>query len=271
VSHEVEFLVQDIYAQEISTKSDIPDIVFIVPYRDRKIHYDFFSKHMEYILTDVSNYQIYYIHQRDDRGFNRGAMKNIGFRTVRNKWPDNYKSITLVFNDVDSMPKTPGLIQYATIPNVVKHFYGFKHTLGGIVSITAGDFERINGFPNFWAWGYEDNELAERVSRHNLILDRSTFFEINDPRILRLSEPSTRQVNKKEFYRYINKTQEGISSITGLTYYIDESTGFVEVYKFFTQTPEPKETTVEYDLRKGPIPFGRFIPRRTRPRLSMGF
>ena len=269
VSHEVEVSVQEIYADKISPKSDIPEIVFIVPYRDRKSHYDTFSKHMEYILADVPNYKIYYIHQLDDRGFNRGAIKNIGFRMVRNKWPDNYKSITLVFNDVDSMPKTPGLLNYATVPNVIKHFYGFRHTLGGIVSITAGDFEKINGFPNFWAWGYEDNMLDLRAKKNGIEIDRSVFFGINDPSILRLSESTIRPVNKTEFYRYINNTQEGITSIYNLTYYIDESTGFVNVYKFVTSTPESKDTTVNYDLRKGPVPFKGLMPRRKRGTISM--
>lgn len=270
VSHEVEVNIQDIYIEpQSSPKSDIPYIVFIVPYRDRKLHHDFFSKHMEYILKDVSNYKIYYIHQCDDRGFNRGAMKNIGFRMVRNKWPDHYKTITLVFNDIDSMPKTPGLIQYATVPNVVKHFYGFSHTLGGIVSINAGDFEKINGYPNFWAWGYEDNMLEERASKNNLVIDRTTFFGINDPRILRLGESNVRPVNKHEFNRYVNKTQEGITHITGLTYYIEESTGFVNVYRFFTELMEPKLSTVEYDLRKGPNPFGALISKRGKARISM--
>jgi hypothetical protein len=269
VSHEVDVNVPDIYVEPSVPKNEIPDIVFIVPYRDRQTHYEFFSKHMEYILQDVPNARIYYIHQRDNRGFNRGAMKNIGFRMVRNKWPDHYKNMTLVFNDVDSMPKTPGLLNYATVPNVVKHFYGFRHTLGGIVSIRAADFERINGFPNFWAWGYEDNMLQHRVGQYNMTIDRSTFFAINDPRILRLSESSIRPVNRAEFDRYVNKTQEGISQINGLTYYIDESTGFVEVYRFFTQTQESVQSTVNYDLRHGPIPFKTFIPKRGAARMKM--
>jgi hypothetical protein len=269
VSYEVDVNVPDIYVEPSVPKNDIPDIVFIVPYRDRQTHYEFFSNHMEYILQDVPNSKIYYIHQCDDRGFNRGAMKNIGFRMVRNKWPDHYKNITLVFNDVDSMPKTPGLLDYATVPNVVKHFYGFRHTLGGIVSIRAADFERINGFPNFWAWGYEDNMLQHRVEQHNMTIDRSTFFAINDPRILRLSESSIRPVNRTEFDRYVNKTKEGISEINGLTYYIDESTRFVQVYRFFTQTQEQIQSTVNYDLKHGPVPFKTFVPKRGMASMKM--
>ena len=52
----------------------IPDIVILVPYRDLKSHYEIFSQKMSHY-----NIPIYYIHQLDDRPFNRGAMKNIGF------------------------------------------------------------------------------------------------------------------------------------------------------------------------------------------------
>ena len=76
-------------------------IIFIVPYRDRKQHYDIFSEHMKTILEDIepTDYDIFYIHQTDTRSFNRGAMKNIGFLYVKDKYPDTYKDITLVFND----------------------------------------------------------------------------------------------------------------------------------------------------------------------------
>lgn len=85
---------------------NIPKLIFIVPYRNREEHLDYFKNHMKTILEDLSTdtYAIYYVHQCDDRGFNRGAMKNIGFLMVKNKYPNDYKNITLVFNDVDSMP-----------------------------------------------------------------------------------------------------------------------------------------------------------------------
>ena len=162
----------------IFEKDIIPKIIFIVPYRDREIHLDIFKKQMVKVMEDYSNndYQILYIHQCDQRNFNRGGMKNIGFLFIKDKYPNNYKDITFVFNDVDTMPKRKNMIQYETTHRKIKHFYGYNYTLGGIVSIKGSDFEKLNGFPNYWAWGYEDNALQQRAKYNNIFIDRSEFY-----------------------------------------------------------------------------------------------
>ena len=270
IMYDIDVDLGEIYKEsEIHKETHIPSIVFIVPYRDREEHYRRFSEHMKYILADVNGYKIYYIHQCDDRGFNRGAMKNIGFRVVKNKWPEDYKKITLVFNDIDCMPKTPGLLNYQTVPNRIKHFYGFRHTLGGIVSINAGDFEKINGFPNFWTWGYEDNMFQTRAQNAGILIDRSQFYGILDQSILRLPQNNIRPVNKTEFDRYANGTKEGILQISDLEYSVNEYTGFVDVSNFITGTQELTANTTNYDLINGPVPFKHFFSRRKFTSIKM--
>ena len=89
----------------IIREHDIPKIIFIVPYRDRREQQLFFKEHMKMIMSDYkeSEYAIFYVHQCDKREFNRGAMKNIGFLFIKQVYPNDYKNITLVFNDVDTM------------------------------------------------------------------------------------------------------------------------------------------------------------------------
>jgi len=115
--------------------NNIPKIIFIVPYRNRAPHLVHFKIYMKYILSDIpeNDYEIYFIHQVDTRPFNRGAMKNIGFLVMKDKYPNNYKDITFVFNDIDNMPCEKNLLDYKTSTGTVKHFFGFDWTLGGII------------------------------------------------------------------------------------------------------------------------------------------
>jgi hypothetical protein len=228
---------------------------------------------MPTILEDIPSvdYKIYFIQQCDTRDFNRGAMKNIGFLAMKNKYPDNYKNITFVFNDVDTMPRTKNLINYNTEVGKIKHFYGQKNTLGGIVSVNGSDFEKTLGYPNFWAWGYEDNLLQIRALKCGIEIDRTTFFPIGDPNILQLNENMNRIINRSEFDRYINFTSEGFSSIRDLDYIIDESNRFVNISKFKTEVDNNSAGNQSYDLRRGNIPFNiNPIQSRGRRGSSMG-
>jgi hypothetical protein len=235
----------------------IPKLVFIVPYRNREKQLVAFKTHMKYILEDYpkDDYEIYFIHQKDERIFNRGAMKNIGFLAIKDKYPENYKNITLVFNDVDTMPVKKNLFDYNTVKGVVKHFFGFTFTLGGIVSIKAGDFEMVNGFPNFWAWGYEDNLLQMRLESVGIKIDRSIFYKIGDKNIIQHNEETTREVNQGEYERYVRKTAEGIYSIRDLQYDIDAETGFVNVNWFLTDSNPNINQYRLHDLKEGPRPY----------------
>lgn len=240
-----------------------PSLVFIVPYRDREQQQIFFVKQMATVLADrePDTYKILYIHQTDTRKFNRGAMKNIGFLAVKSMYPDNYKDITLVFNDIDAMPYSTGFLKYDTKRGTVKHFYGFRFALGGIVSITGYDFELINGFPNFWGWGYEDNALNDRALKHKLLIDRSQFYPILDKNILHLMDGFDRIVNRVE-----NKTntEEGVDGITGLEYNVDDSCGFINVTEFNTGIDDDASNTVIYDLRDA-------LKKKGRPPMKMAF
>ena len=171
----------NILTEEEENSSNIPKFVFIIPYRNRALYLQTFIKKMTYVLEDIpkTDYEIYVIHQNDTRKFNRGAMKNIGFLYIKNKYPNHYKQMTLVFNDVDIFPLQKNYLNYITTKGIVKHFFGFVYTLGGIVSIVGEDFERINGFPNFWAWGFEDNLIQTRIVNAGIAIDRRNFYDLS--------------------------------------------------------------------------------------------
>jgi len=236
-----------------------PQIIFIIPYRDREEQLHFFQRQITYLLEDYveGTYKILFIHQCDERSFNRGALKNIGFLVVKDLFPDTYATITLVFNDIDTTANRKNDLDYKTIQGTVKHFYGFPFALGGIVSINAKDFEQVNGFPNFWAWGYEDNLLQKRILNHRIDIDRSQFHKLMDPRIIHLNESINRVVNRGEYNRFIQNSTEGITHIHNLEYTLDDSTHFVNVTKFDTEYQENMRLQRSYDITKSRTPFGK--------------
>ena len=245
----------------------IPKIIFIVPYRNRVSHQFFFSKYMTSNLKDNNDFEIYFAHQSDERPFNRGASKNIGFLAMKNKYQENYKEITFVFNDIDTIPFT-NILEYETKKGIVKHFYGFDYALGGIVAILGEDFEKINGFPNYWGWGMEDAILHQRCEKNNIIIDRNNFYPIGSPEILHLFDGVARIINKKE--TMLSKKDNGLDGLTTLykiKYFIDIKSSnpddnlylfiddkkcifFINILDFNCSTLPDKEKFYEYDLRE---------------------
>lgn len=226
-----------------------PKLVFIIPYRNRIQHLTFFNTYMPSVLEDIpkNEYEIFFAHQCDQRPFNRGAMKNIGFLAIKNKYPNDYKNITFVFNDVDTLPYRKGLLNYETTFGVIKHFYGYEFALGGIISIKGLDFEKINGFPNYWSWGFEDNCLQNRANNKGIIIDRSNFFRIGNPNILQLMDGIRRMINRKgpNALQHDN-TLDGISTITNLKYNFDNF--MINIYSFDTLHKIEDEVFESYDL-----------------------
>ena len=248
--------------------SNIPKVVFIIPYRNRPQHKYFFSNYFKTIMDNSdlkNNYEIYFSHQTDTKSFNRGATKNIGFLAIKEKYPNDYKNITFVFNDIDTIPFS-NIFLYKTDMGIVKHFYGFDYALGGIVALNGNDFENINGYPNFWGWGLEVSVLQKRCIKHGLEIDRSQFFSIGDPHILHLFDGIHRIINRKDNLRSSNDNgYDGLKTIRKLEYSIDtESTNvldnihtieadnifIINIKTFVTATKFENEKYHKYDLRE---------------------
>lgn len=245
----------------------IPKIVFIVPYRNRTQHKYFFSYYMKNVLSGQDNYEIYFSHQCDSRTFNRGATKNIGFLAIKEKYPNDYKDITFVFNDIDTVPFT-NLFNYQTNHGIVKHFYGFTYALGGIVALTGADFEATNGYPNFWGWGMEDAVLQKRCEKIGLIIDRTNFYPIGSRDILHLFDGISRIINKDEPIRATNDNgYDGIRTINKLSFTIDNESNnpldnihvinnsnilIINITSFVTNVHFEENSFHKYDLREHP-------------------
>lgn len=244
-----------------------PQIVFLVPYRDRPQQKAFFLKHMSYVMEDfAAPWELYFVEQCYEGSFNRGGMKNAGFRAIQEKYPDAWGDITFVFNDVDCMPFTKGYLNYDTTAGTVKHFYGFKNTLGGIVSIKGSDFAAAGGYPMLYGYGWEDNALQQRVLASGLTIDRSQFHPLYSTEIMSFRDGIIRQVNRAEFDLYMKNMDEGLKDIRKIVYDFDGHNINIRVLNFGRE--EVVAQTYQYDLRYGNAPFGN--PARAPKQIGIG-
>ena len=215
-------------ASAISTPiKKIPSTIFIVPYRNREAHLSMFVRYMPWILevTDISSsYEVFVAHQADKREFNRGGMKNLGFIAAKQMYPHHYKDITFIFQDVDTLPGLRNMISFKTTPGQVHHYYGFHFALGGIFSIKGADFERINGFPNYWGWGFEDNCIQNRWTKAGGVIVRDAeYFSPENINILQFSSGSYRNIDSQIISKLRSDTgKDGITSIKNIKWLKEE-------------------------------------------------
>ena len=213
----------------------IPNIIVVVPYRDRPHQVRLFTTHMPFILEpylrENKNVTILFSHQVDKRSFNRGAMKNIGYLWALNEFGEEItKNITFVFHDLDTMPAFPEQLNYDLDDiledrpyceyrtDIIKHYYGFTFALGGILSMKGETFKKIGGYPNIWGWGFEDNCLACKCDLFNITVDRSTFYDIGDEGIFNCVGGSTRRITNQQYEYTSYITKDCIVDIKDLSY-----------------------------------------------------
>ena len=206
----------------------IPKYIFIIPYRNRQYQKQHFDIYIKYLLEDYdkNDYLIYYSHQCDYRSFNRGAVKNIGFLAMKKEYPNNYKDIIFIFNDIDTMPYIKNTFNYYTKKGEIKHFYGFEFALGGIFSITGEDFEKINGFPNYWGWGLEDNCIKLRADYYKIIINRDNFLKYKDAKVLQFDIQNEKIVTTNAMAIYKNRNiflNCGLKSLINIDFIINNS------------------------------------------------
>ena len=180
--------------------TDKTSVAIIVPYRNlhsaqhRASHLKQFIPHMNQFFKKllkknlVSNYHVYIVEQSDDgRKFNRGKLLNIGFDYARKQ----DKHDVFIYHDVDLLPQDDLGEWYAKFPKspihiarVWERYSNNPKYFGGVVSFSASDYKRINGYPNtFWGWGGEDDEMQKRLEHLSIKWEwppRGTLVDLED-------------------------------------------------------------------------------------------
>ena len=98
--------------------------------------------------------------------------------------------------------------------------------------------------------------FQDRVKACGLHIDRSVFYPIMDKNILQLTDGLHKIVNREEHDKVvIQKTRDGINTITEIKYEFDKENNYINITKFKSLTePNSKNNTV-HDMRKGNIVF----------------
>lgn len=161
------------------------ELAIIIPYRDRAEHLEEFLPYIsEFFATDIRRNSrrilIKIIEQSEEREFNRGLLKNIGY--LFSKKFCRY----VAFHDVDYLPKFADYSKpkgWAAIATkgpeklVDTHSVTITHDIdsffGGVVLFRNAAFEKVNGYSNsYWGWGYEDQDLASRCQLLGIPFER---------------------------------------------------------------------------------------------------
>ena len=154
-----------------------------VPYRNRELHmHEFIPKVGKYLKNRNIDFQIYIVHQVDDKLFNRGATKNIA---AKHAFEDGCDYI--VWHDIDMIPEEDGGANYSYPGDAPRHIatkieqmdwqLKYHEYFGGAVLFTKEQVEATNGYSNdYWDWGMEDDDLFWRCHKEGLTND--TWLDI---------------------------------------------------------------------------------------------
>ena len=132
-----------------------------------------------------SDFSLWIIEQDDEELFNRGWLVNVGLKEIMTKHPETQ---CIILNDVDLVPDLPfgsrGLVPYnqcdlpIQLGSELEHFnWGVPYDAcaGGIVSMNANDWRKINGLSNdYIGWGGEDDDLYERLRINKLLVPNNS-------------------------------------------------------------------------------------------------
>lgn len=193
---------------------------FIIPYRNRKEHLDeFIRRFTEYLKDKDVDAQFYIIHQMNPKDFNRGALNNIGFLEVCKTRPDGL----FIFHDVDTYPTYWGSIKYEAKKGEFRRpvLNTGSDNLGLICSCWKDEFEKTNGFANYWGWGSEDTALYYRAKRQGIYINQTDIIYHTDNKYI-INRDHYRNANKENTFAAINgkamiKERESGDNSNGIT------------------------------------------------------
>lgn len=172
-------------------------LVFVIPYRDRFIHWRKFQEAFRSKLHRRNEWDMhFYVIEQNDKGpFRRAWLINIGVAaSIREFGEDNIGCI--VTHDVDMLPdenvdygacETPRQMCTEVTKSTVggPKFKGnipYEGFAGGVVSANPHHWRAINGMSNIGeGYGYEDDVLWNRLRHRDRLVREARHLNLNEP------------------------------------------------------------------------------------------
>ncbi|XP_053607740.1 beta-1,4-N-acetylgalactosaminyltransferase bre-4-like [Plodia interpunctella] len=148
-------------------------VAILVTYRNRQRHLDIFLPYMHNFLRKQNiHYKIFLVEQLDNKPWNKGMLYNIGAqRALAERFP------CLLLHDVDLLPLAASNLyvcmdqprHLSASIDKFRFVLIYDYLVGGVLAMRADHYVRVNGFSNnFYNWGGEDDEMADRILSNNL-------------------------------------------------------------------------------------------------------
>lgn len=208
-------------------------LAIIVPYRNREEHLKKFSPHIHNFLKNKINFKLFVIEQNNNKSFNRGMLKNIGF-SLADKECDY-----VCFHDVDHIPVSDSC-DYSMPKQVVKlatyvSQFGFmkrpSEELAGVILFNKDVFKQINGFCNdYWGWGIEDDDLGFRCVKKGYTIETREGRYLSLPHksegdTVGSNGPSIETINNRKLFSELKNDEKRLfsSGLSTLKFNIDST------------------------------------------------
>ena len=119
-------------------------------------------------------------------------------------------------------------------------------------AIKGADFEKSQGFPNFWGWGIEDNVMNDRCLAAGLTIDRSNFYDIADTRMVRSFDGFTRIISRRDSLLYKTATPDNLTSLREVKWRLTSTSNasMINIYNFECAMNFKEQIYAPIDIRK---------------------
>jgi len=176
--------VQEAFKKVVHPEKSVPDkelvlvqrqIVIVIPYRDRAVHYKKIMEHLPAVARENWNIHTILVEQNDRSPFRRAWLLNIGIAEAKKRFGDD--DTCVVTHDVDMLADSKVDYGWCDRPTQIcselSCFGGgvpYAASGGGVVQATLKDWYAINGYTNTAiGWGGEDDDLHHRFQTNGLV------------------------------------------------------------------------------------------------------